>query len=68
MNEGRVIRIPLGSRDHVLNFRLAKGWTQKRAAAWWGCTERSWQRYESGERTVPGPLLKRIAAARPRRR
>lgn len=57
-----------GSAVHVIAFRKAKGWTQEQAADWYGCTVRSWQRWEAGDRRVPGPLLKRIAAARPRPR
>lgn len=57
-----------GSAVHVRAFREARGWTQERAAKWYGCTPRSWQRYESGERRVPGPLLKKMADAKPPRR
>lgn len=49
----------------VLNFRLNRHWTQEQAAVWYGCTERSWRRYETGERAAPIPLLNRIRAWRP---
>lgn len=49
----------------VLNFRLLRDWTQAEAAAWYGCDERSWRRYETGERRVPVPLMNRIRAWRP---
>lgn len=52
--------LALGSRVHVHNFRVRRGWTQEEAAGWYGCDVRSWQRYESGERRVPAPLLRRI--------
>lgn len=50
----------------VLNFRLSREWTQAKAAAWWGCTERAWRHYEKGSRTPPRPLMKRILANRVR--
>lgn len=43
-----------------LSFRQWNGWTQEQAAAWYGCSERSWRRYETGERAVPLPLLLRM--------
>lgn len=44
----------------VIEFRKARGWTQREAAEWWPCTERQWQRFESGESVVPRPLARRI--------
>lgn len=44
----------------VRKFRKTAGLTQKEAAAWWGCTERAWQRYEGDQRRVPQPLLNEI--------
>lgn len=41
-------------------WRANRGFTQREAAEWYGVTERTWQRYESGERSVPRPLLRRI--------
>lgn len=55
----------IGSRAHVINFRNGRGWSQAEAADWWGCSERQWRRYETGESRVPSPLLKRIARRRP---
>jgi transcriptional regulator with XRE-family HTH domain len=43
--------------DLVRRWRERRGFTQQQAAEWYGVTERSWQRYESGERPVPRPLL-----------
>lgn len=44
----------------VLEFRQLRGWTQKEAAEWWPCSERQWQRFESGESVTPPPLARRI--------
>lgn len=44
----------------VRAFREERGWTQAEAAEWYGCTERSWRRYESCDRPVPLPLLRRV--------
>ncbi|MGH3428514.1 MAG: hypothetical protein ACRDQZ_13260 [Mycobacteriales bacterium] len=44
----------------VYDFRRLNGWSQLRAAIWYGCSERSWRRYEAGDRPVPLPLLNRI--------
>jgi predicted transcriptional regulator len=44
----------------VKTFREKKGQSQAQAASWWGCSERQWRRYETGESPVPRPLLKRI--------
>jgi len=46
--------------EKVRRFRKQTGFTQKEAAKWYGCTERSWQRYEAGDRPVPTPLLHAI--------
>lgn len=47
-------------------FRQNRDWTQAEAAEWYGCSERSWRRYETGERNVPQPLLNRIGNWRPK--
>lgn len=49
------------TRKALLEWRRARGWTQREAAEWYGCSSRAWQRYESGEAAVPEPLAKRIA-------
>jgi hypothetical protein len=41
-------------------WRTKRGWTQEQAAAWWGCTKRTWQRYESGDLPIPDPMDTRI--------
>lgn len=43
-------------------FRQRRGWTQAEAADWYGCSTRSWQRYESGSRRIPRPLALQIVA------
>lgn len=43
-------------------FRQRLGVTQAEAADWWGCSESHWQQMESGQRNVPRPLAKRMAA------
>lgn len=60
-------------RSLVSAFRLARsaerrlkgkgGWTQADAAKWWGCSERTWRRYETGPGRPPLALIKRIAKA-----
>lgn len=50
----------VGTRAHVVNFRHARRWTQRKAADWWGVSIRQWRRYENGATPVPVPLLKRI--------
>jgi len=44
-------------------WRLARGFSQASAADWYGCTLRTWQRYESGERPIPAPLHRRLRLA-----
>lgn len=46
----------------VKNGATKRGWSQERAAKWYGCSVRQWQRYESGESEVPLPLVRRIQA------
>lgn len=48
--------------ESVHNFRVLRGWTQEIAAAWWGVSTRTWQRWESRwyDGGVPLALLKRI--------
>lgn len=41
-------------------FYPTMDWTQRGASLWWGCTERGWRRYESNERKIPWPLVKKI--------
>ncbi len=40
--------------------QMRDGWTQDQAAAWYGCSKRQWQRWESGEAAVPLPAVKAI--------
>lgn len=47
-------------RRALVRFRQARGWSQAKAAQWYGVTPRSWQRYEAGDRPIPMPLLNRI--------
>ena len=39
-----------------------QGWSQVRAASWYGVSERQWKRYESGECRIPLALVKRMVA------
>ena len=48
----------------VKRFRERRGWTQAQAAAWYGCSEREWRRWERLEVAVSSPALKRMAASR----
>jgi predicted transcriptional regulator len=45
-------------------WRQRRKWSQAQAAAWWGVTRRTWQRYEQedgdGRIEVPEPLALRI--------
>jgi transcriptional regulator with XRE-family HTH domain len=61
----RVGRLSELSGGTVYAFRKLKRWTQKEAAEWYGVSERTWRRYETGE-IVCLPLLKRIANPRAR--
>lgn len=45
-------------------WRETKGWTQAKAAEWYGCTDRAWQHYEYGTRPIPQPLINRITHPR----
>ncbi len=40
--------------------RGGPGWTQKGAAAWCGVDERTWRRWERGERGIPMTLINRL--------
>jgi len=43
--------------ERVVAFRRGEQWTQVAAAKWYGVDERTWRRYELGERPVPLTLL-----------
>lgn len=47
--------------DLLAIWRKHRGWTQVRAARWYGVTERTWRRWERREVNVPPSVLKRIA-------
>jgi len=44
------------------NNQRKAGWSQERAADWYGVNERQWRRYESGENGIPLALVKRLIA------
>ncbi len=44
------------------NNQKKTGWSQVRAASWYGVSERQWIRYESGENSIPLALIKRLLA------
>jgi hypothetical protein len=46
--------------EKVRKYRALRGQTQEWCAEEWGCSTRSWQRYESVGANVPEPLLKHI--------
>jgi len=48
----------------VLTFRLDRDWTQVEAAEWYGCSARTWRRWENAEVQIPRSVLNRIRAAR----
>ena len=49
--------------DYAWKFNQRKlGWSQARAAEWYGVSERQWVRYESGENAIPLSLVKRMIA------
>lgn len=52
------------SGDHVREWRERRHWTQAEAARWYGVSDRTWRRWETGETRVPAPVLKRIASTR----
>lgn len=43
------------------NGEVRPGWSQSMCADWYGCSTRSWERYETGG-PIPLPLIKRIHA------
>lgn len=44
----------------VRAWRERAGMTQAQAARWYGTTERTWQRWESGAAKVPAHVLSRL--------
>jgi hypothetical protein len=50
-----------GDHAYARNQRRA-GWNQRRAAHWYGVSERQWQRYENAESPIPLSLVKRMIA------
>ncbi len=44
------------------NNQRKAGWSQVRAAEWYGCSIRQWVRYESGENAISLTLIKRLIA------
>jgi DNA-binding XRE family transcriptional regulator len=52
------------TRAKLKAFREAWGWTQEEAGLWYGLpvssAGRTWRRWENGERSIPGPLAKRV--------
>jgi hypothetical protein len=41
------------------NGQTVKGWSQKKAADWYGCGERTWRRWESSDE-IPRKVAKAI--------
>lgn len=41
------------------NNQVRKGWTQAMAAAWYGCSERTWRRWEQMDE-VPEPVMRAV--------
>lgn len=41
------------------NNQVVKGWSQKKAAEWYGCSERQWRRWEAAKK-VPLPVIKAV--------
>jgi transcriptional regulator with XRE-family HTH domain len=60
-HERRIVQLDESNHRRMIphNYRVVRGWTQEQAAAWYGCSVRSWRRYEHGG--APRPLLTRIA-------
>jgi len=49
--------------DYAWKFNQRKlGWSQARAAEWYGVSERQWVRYEAGDSEIPLSLVKRMIA------
>ena len=42
------------------NKQRREGWTQAKAAQWFGCSTRQWQRYEAETTEIPASLVLRI--------
>ena len=48
--------------EYARNNQRKPGWSQLRAAKWYGVTERTWQRYEAGRSAIPLTLIRRLMA------
>lgn len=57
-------RVRSATAADILRFRQARKWSQQKAAAWWGCSARTWRRWERDEATPPAALLKRLHSTR----
>lgn len=67
IGERRLVQVTALNRYAVIphNFRVLRGWTQARAAEWYGVSERTWRRWES--HGAPEHVLKRIKVYSDRR-
>ncbi|MEE8241501.1 MAG: helix-turn-helix domain-containing protein [Nitrospirales bacterium] len=45
---------------YIHRRRRVNGWSQARAAEWFGAKERTWRAWEKGELPVPVPVVKAI--------
>lgn len=45
---------------YIHRRRKVDGWSQARAAEWYGAKERTWRAWEKGELPVPVPVVKAI--------
>lgn len=44
----------------ILEFRCARHWSQREAAAWARVSPTAWRNYEAGRRLPPAPLMRRL--------
>lgn len=60
LNAGLTFPLDMDLATKVFEWRKARGWTQVRAARWYGCSERTWRRWETGELGVPLAVVRRL--------
>lgn len=61
--KSRVRSVPKPDRERLTQARVEAGLTQQELASAVGCSVMSIGKYERGERSPRGPMLRRIAAA-----
>lgn len=50
------------SPEALRAWRIERGWTQERAAEWYGIAPRTWRRWEQGDSPIPLHVERRLRA------